>query len=465
MHGLMFYECCLQSGEGVNTLPDLCGNRGGIWFVGSWFDDEAPETPSRMTRRDFVVVEEPITSEQDSMYTIIHEIGHVLNAHHCEYGDPGAILAPGTVEHLDAHRTDDAYFFRPGPNGAEFCDITPKHMTELHAGCNDCGTLDEMGPVEGAGLRLAAEKDSYLPGEPFRVSVTLAPGRGDAAPLKYYGELSLEPTRGYLWLWVGKPDASGGCDRPGNLRKLAAPAYIEPGLDPVPLDAPVSVVGIDAWASLPVIHDDICIQASYAGFEDRSWAIRSNPITIRIDSGGIALDRMALADFTAAEARRVMFFFGGDHLQNGLNHLEAVSAVSDSPYKPYADLVLGMHLARPWVGYDAAGSVQVRPADPEVATGTFLDPLWNDPGGLPPSYLLHLNDARAVAHEDLGDAAAAVSPPVARLHYEEALRHRQLLATPGALPRPPFTSTEEAKLRAQADLARVQGKLAALPPP
>jgi len=357
-------------------------------------------------REDFVLFfakregRNPGQLQDDAMQTGVHELAHVLNSHHCEiYADDikpdGKIRKSGPVaQHLDERVKLPAHV-APGCGGDLWCATDPNwHVQQLHRGCaTACGTasaeMETSAKLVESGVTLVVEpeKETYIPGEPIHVTVTLRRDASKAAThsaLQYFSEGSLDPQSGYLGFHVARtadPKSQVGLLPPGSssFTPLQPPGYDD-------VDLPVAKLTLDdpppswtsgIWFTLPQTgvsgEEPFWLNARYAGFKDRDLLLSSSPVLVRV---GLPLARPELYDpnaqalFTHPEARRFLFLMGGDHLTVGMNNLDRV--VTEYPrtiYAAYAALALGVSWANSYLGLDDHGVLVERPARPDVACG------------------------------------------------------------------------------------------------
>lgn len=320
-------------------------------------------------REDFVVFHDPAWTPAVAMVNGLHELGHVLNVHDGDYGPELEARAQleGTprrhlCEALQANDPQDtgARHVRPGPDALPYCHMTPDH-TAWHGGGSSCGAAPPAPPaIPAADLLVEPEKTRYCPGEPVTVNITMT-ARLD---LEYRSETgqnpsstSLDPAYGYLLLWQ---DLGGGKYGP-----ISTLVYFDTKLSFAPLAAGDSqrFKGIQIWYGTGVDQSrPFTIEASYAGFPDPRAAVVSPPVTVSIvDDGTGKCHKKARRLFNDAEARRVVWLMGGDHLEHGVDHLVQIS--DDHPqtvYAAYANLALAYHWARPFHFLDEAGAMDRR---------------------------------------------------------------------------------------------------------
>jgi hypothetical protein len=457
-------------------------------------------------REDFAIYICSVLSPRVQVATTLHEIAHVLNLHHADFGfgdqcldcyDPDTYeevkLALGdsgrfgwaSLQHLTDRSSHKAKYVRPGLLGSRWCDVGITHGS-LHG--TDCETQSKpTSPQlpEGVSLLVEPEKDALLPGEPILVRIVLQvdPGVARTRELQFLSEPSLDPRLGFLHLW------SGSSGDPNALEPVEVPILgKDPRVRPTPLVKTVSVSGVDAGflpaAEGPSVAGAHFVSATLSGLRQTPPAalrraappqadlvVRSDPAEVGslIDLKPLDLDPNAYALFTHPEARRFEYFMGGDHLVTGRQNLEEIARDHGaSIYAPYANLALGVNLSRPFRGYDPnQRSMTFRPPDPNSAAD-YLEDAGERVDDLPLSYQLVLHQTRASVHEELGDSVASGRAREAVGHYEIAIGELESLLD--ALRRvawPPSESERIARARADQKLPELRTKLEDLrtPPP
>jgi len=448
-HGLIV-PCCTGAIRGGN-----CGDYTGL----IWLD-------LTQIRKNFVVFHVPLQQSDGLTATTVHELGHVLNLHHCEIDEDGLdanmALGPECLRHF---REDSDECLMPGPKGLPWGNVDPLHASR-HMDLN-C-TADEFSikseapggeSMEGATLTVAAEKDSYLPGEPVRVNVVLGPNpRSAATDLQYLSELSLDPELGYLTLWAGESIT--------GMRRLKTMTLAEAKLALRPLDGSVSATGLDVWFALPVAEIESTkpfhVKATYAGFGDGSTMISSRPILINVAGapGPPLFDPTAYELFKDTGARRFLYFLGGDHLADGMHKLERISEeFPESIYATYANLALGVSAALPFYSYqnEMDGIIERPPLWEKAAR--YLVRANATSGNLAPSYRIVLHEALALTSRMLGDQIAGPDPDASLAHYSEAREQLQAILAMDSSSRPLSRRERTAKDEAASELRLLEEKI------
>lgn len=415
LHGLGA-PCC--EGAIQNTA---CGFEGLAWLL---------PTPGKLVRERFLIMScetYPLTSAAAFGVTA-HEMGHVLNLHHCEYTTDSPMnssfkIDGDSLEHLSQHDDNE---IQPGNAGAGWCDLTTDHRVDMHSAtdpcCADPGFMTSVRLPAGVSLTLLPEKPSYFPGEPVRLRARLRiePSVLDVERLVP----GLHPYLGYLRAWTLDDD-----EKP---RVLFPPLVATRTLSWEEGGGAVDESEIiDLWAMQPAAGAGQAFGATYSGLRLRQGTT-SVPMMVASATTNVALATpiapMPGQDrFTTEQARRFLFMMGGDHVTQGIADLQEVSR-SGGPLAAYADLALGTNLATPFHHYEQ-GSRGIEMREPDYRKAReYLDRAEAGRGFLPFSYQIVLDQALARTYEGLGDAAGPGDAAAASDFYARAESHYAAVA-------------------------------------
>ena len=417
-HGLSA-PCC----EGA-VQTHTCG------FEGlAWLQNQA----GKQVRERFLVMgcEISYMTPKAQLRLSAHELGHVLNLHHCEYQsysplDPNTLEIKGnSYKHLHNHPRSEVM---PGSAGDGWCDLSSPHISEMHGPAASCCNSPAFDSSEnlpaGVTLEVHAEKLAYLPGEPIRLRAVLTIDAAGGESVEHLAPGGLHPYLGYLRVWT--PDGEG------EVRTFYPPLVATRTLEWEGEEGSVEeseLVDLSFMHPRPGPH--LQVGATYAGLR----MARQEDVPLRVASATSVIQSVApgasagaLEPFADEEARLFLFLLGGDHLTTGIAAMQEVAHAA-GPLAPYADLALGVNLAVPFHRYDrATGSIVIRNPRFEEAR-QHLDRAQAGRAIFPFSYAIVLDQALAHTYEGLGDALRETNPASSLELYEIAKGHYEAVST------------------------------------
>jgi len=417
-HGLSA-PCCEGAVQNYS-----CSFQGLVWLQ---------EQGGKQVRERFLVMacELYFETSDGRLQVSAHELGHVLNLHHCEY-EGGLFVLDDSLDVLEDPRTHlrehPENEIKPGPTGAGWCDLSSAHSSDMHPStascCGDPAFDSSENLPAGVTLEVRPEKLAYLPGEPVRLRVLLRIPAGGEVTVERLGPGGLHPYLGYLRVWT--PDGDG------EVRTFFPPMVAtrslkwEGGYGPVEES---EVVDLSFMHPRP--GRAVQVGGTYAGLrlagQDAAPLRVASAISV-IQPVAPGAPAGAMDPFGNEEARLFLFLLGGDHLTTGIAVMQEVAHAA-GPLAPYADLALGVNLAVPFHRYDrATGTIVVRHPRFEEAR-QHLDRAQAGRAIFPFSYAIVLDQALARTYEGLGDALRETNPASSLELYEIAEQHYEAVAT------------------------------------
>ena len=397
----------------------------------AWLENQA----GKQVRERFLVMAcemGPLVSESAKLRVSAHELGHVLNLHHCEYQnqsplDPSTLEVTGnSYKHLHNHPRSEVM---PGPAGAGWCELSSAHISEMHGPAASCCNSPAFDSSEnlpaGVTLEIHPEKLAYLPGEPIRLRALLTIDAAGGESVERLAPGGLHPYLGYLRVWTPEGE--------GEVQTLYPPVVATRSLEWEGEEGPVEESEI---VDLSFMHprpgqQAMQVGATYAGLRlvgQDAAPLRVASATSVIQPVAPGASAAAVEPFGDEEARLFLFLLGGDDLTTGISAMQEVAHAA-GPLAPYAELALGVNLAVPFHRYDrATGSIAIRHPRFEEAR-QHLDRAQAGRAIFPFSYAIVLDQAMARTYEGLGDALRETNPASSRELYAIAAQHYEAVST------------------------------------